>query len=115
MSTAAHRRMPRLFVAMAIVSALFGSTAASPLYGLYQTRWGFASITLTALFAVYAVGVLVSLFSLGRLADRVKDAGVFHYVPTTLSTLTAPAGSPARVAFGKRGLSTTPFQPVFPR
>lgn len=73
MSKPPPRQVPRLFVALAVGTALFGSTAASPLYGLYQMRWGFASITLTALFAVYAAGVLLPLLTLGRVADRLPD------------------------------------------
>lgn len=73
MSESPSRQPARFLVALAVGSALFGSTAASPLYGLYQARLGFASSTLTALFAAYAVGVLLSLLALGQLADRVRD------------------------------------------
>lgn len=63
-------------LALALGSALFGSTAPSPLYGLYQSRWQFSSTTLTALFTVYAVGVLVSLMTMGRVSDRHADRRV---------------------------------------
>jgi MFS family permease len=63
----------RALLALALGSALFGSTAPSPLYGLYQSRWQFSSTTLTALFSVYAAGVLLSLLTMGRLSDRQAD------------------------------------------
>lgn len=46
------------------------------MYGLYQSRWGFSSTTLTALFSVYAAGVLVSLLTMGKLSDRHADRRV---------------------------------------
>ncbi|MFJ4052973.1 MFS transporter [Pseudomonas sp. NPDC089743] len=58
---------------MAILSALVGSTAPSPLYALYQDNLGFSSTTLTMLFAVYAIGVLLALGLLGTLSDRLAD------------------------------------------
>lgn len=63
----------RLLVSLAILSALVGSTAPSPLYGLYQANLHFSSTTLTSLFAVYAIGVLLALAVLGRLSDRLED------------------------------------------
>jgi len=65
--------IPRSFLALALVSALLGSTTPSPLYGLYQALWGFPSVTLSALYAVYAFGVLLSLAAFGRLSDRLPD------------------------------------------
>jgi MFS family permease len=41
----------------------------TPLYVLYQQRDGFGSLTVTVIFAVYAVGVVVSLFLAGHLSD----------------------------------------------
>ncbi|NHN78060.1 MFS transporter [Azotobacter chroococcum] len=65
--------IPRAFLALALVGALLGSTTPSPLYGLYQSLWGFPSVVLSALYAVYAFGVLLSLAALGRLSDRLPD------------------------------------------
>jgi MFS family permease len=69
-------RTARAFLALALGSALFGSTAPSPLYGIYQSRWHFSSTTLTALFTVYAAGVLLSLMTMGRVSDRHADRRV---------------------------------------
>lgn len=63
----------RLLTSLAILSALIGSTAPSPLYGIYQLNLQFSSTTLTSLFAIYAVGVLLALGVLGRLSDRLGD------------------------------------------
>jgi MFS family permease len=50
---------------------LFASSAPSPLYVVYQARWHFSAITLTSVFAVYVVALLVSLVFAGSLSDRV--------------------------------------------
>lgn len=50
---------------------LAASSAPTPLYHLYQTRWGFSATTLTTVFAVYAVGLLLALLFAGRLSDFV--------------------------------------------
>ncbi len=53
------------------VSFLAGSSAPTPLYGAYQARWSFSPIMTTVAFGVYALAVLSSLLSLGRLSDHV--------------------------------------------
>jgi MFS family permease len=47
----------------------FTAAAPSPLYGVYQAQWRFSAITLTAIFAVYALVLLVSLLVLGSVSD----------------------------------------------
>jgi MFS family permease len=49
---------------------LFASSAPSPLYIVYQAKWGFSAITLTAIFAVYALGLLGALVVTGSLSDH---------------------------------------------
>lgn len=66
-------RSVRALLALAVASAVFGSTAPSPLYSVYQERLQFSAVVLTALFSVYAIGVLASLLLLGRLSDRLAD------------------------------------------
>lgn len=58
-------------VALAIVIATLSSNVVSPLYSLYQQRWGFSSSALTGIFAVYAVGVLAAMLLVGPLSDRI--------------------------------------------
>jgi MFS family permease len=57
-------------LASTVVSLLAASSAPTPLYAIYQQRWGFSPITVTVVFGVYAVAVLVSLLVLGRLSDH---------------------------------------------
>ena len=52
-----------------IVSLLAASSALTPLYAIYQQSWGFSPITTTIVFGVYALAVLASLLTLGRLSD----------------------------------------------
>ncbi len=47
----------------------FASSAASPLYGVYQVRFHFSAATLTAVFAVYVLVLLVTLLVFGSLSD----------------------------------------------
>ncbi|HEX4290358.1 MAG TPA: MFS transporter, partial [Trebonia sp.] len=75
-TTAARR--PRLtgrpalyLLASLVVSLLAASAAPTPLYAIYQRMWGFTPITITIVFGVYAVAVLVALLTLGRLSDSV--------------------------------------------
>jgi MFS family permease len=49
---------------------LFASSAPSPLYVVYQAEWGFSAITLTSVFAVYAVGLLAALVVAGSVSDH---------------------------------------------
>jgi MFS family permease len=63
----------RAFWAMTAIMLTFtaASAAPSPLYAVYQQRWGFAASTLTEVFAVYAVALLASLLVVGALSDHV--------------------------------------------
>jgi MFS family permease len=49
---------------------LFASSVPSPLYVVYQAEWGFSAITLTSVFAVYALGLLASLVVAGSVSDH---------------------------------------------
>ena len=60
-----------VLLASLIVSLLAASSAPTPLYAVYQQRWGFSPITTTIVFGVYALTVLASLLTLGRLSDYV--------------------------------------------
>jgi len=60
-----------LLLASLIVALLAASAAPTPLYAIYQARWGFTPITTTIVFGVYAVAVLASLLTLGKLSDHV--------------------------------------------
>ncbi|HZC61287.1 MAG TPA: MFS transporter [Streptosporangiaceae bacterium] len=63
---------PALYLlASLIVTLLAASAAPTPLYAIYQARWGFTPITTTIVFGVYAVAVLASLLTLGKLSDHI--------------------------------------------
>ncbi|MGK5440260.1 MFS transporter [Micromonospora sp. URMC 105] len=75
MSTAETRRLsPKvalLLLASILVSFVAASAAPTPLYEIYQMRWQFSPISTTVIFAVYAVAVLASLLTVGKLSDHV--------------------------------------------
>jgi predicted MFS family arabinose efflux permease len=54
-----------------LVVLLASSSAPTPLYASYQAQWGFSAITITVIFGVYAVAVLLSLLVFGALSDHV--------------------------------------------
>ncbi|MFI9605151.1 MFS transporter [Streptomyces sp. NPDC052043] len=56
-------------VAAVFVTAMAFSTVPTPLYPLYQAHDGFSTFTVTIVFAVYAVGVLISLLLAGHVSD----------------------------------------------
>jgi MFS family permease len=60
-----------VLLASLIVSLLAASSAPTPLYAVYQQHWGFSPITTTIVYGVYALTVLASLLTLGRLSDYV--------------------------------------------
>ncbi|MEV6973087.1 MFS transporter [Kitasatospora sp. NPDC093806] len=58
-------------VALAFWVTMAGTTVPTPLYPLYQHAFGFSSFMVTVIFAVYALGVVAGLLSLGRLSDQI--------------------------------------------
>lgn len=64
---------PAAFAAITAIFVLFAAAASapSPLYVVYQQEWGFSSTTLTLVFAVYVLALIVSLLVLGALSDHV--------------------------------------------
>ncbi|MET0805549.1 MAG: MFS transporter [Lacisediminihabitans sp.] len=56
-------------IAAAFLLVMAFSTIPTPLYSLYQARDGFATFLLTVIFAVYAVGVIASLYLAGHISD----------------------------------------------
>jgi Major Facilitator Superfamily len=62
-----------------VIAVLFmGSTLLTPLYELYQMRYGFSSFVLVLLYAVYVIGNLLALFVFGRLSDQIGRKPVIH-------------------------------------
>ncbi|MFL6137044.1 MAG: MFS transporter [Frankiaceae bacterium] len=68
--SAAGARAGFWLVALAFAVTMAFSAIPTPLYVLYQERDGFGPAVVTVVFAVYAVGVIASLFLVGHLSDR---------------------------------------------
>jgi MFS family permease len=68
-------RGPRLSVVLSIGSiitvAFAGSVLVTPLYTLYRHKFGFSELTLTLVYAVYAIGNVVALLLFGQLSDQI--------------------------------------------
>ncbi|HTN23738.1 MAG TPA: MFS transporter [Solirubrobacteraceae bacterium] len=65
-------RVPAFWLLAVILGLLlFASSAPSPLYIVYAAQFHFSSITLTSVFAVYALGLLASLVIAGSVSDHV--------------------------------------------
>jgi MFS family permease len=54
-----------------LAALLFASSVPSPLYVVYQEQWDFSAITLTGVFAVYALALLGALLVVGSISDHV--------------------------------------------
>ena len=68
---------------------MFAASAPAPLYGVYASRWHFSALTLTIVFAVYALGLLLALLVTGRLSDHLGRR------PVILAAITAEIGAMA--------------------
>jgi MFS family permease len=68
---AARPGLTLVLLASIVVSLLAASSAPTPLYAVYQARWGFTPITTTVVFGVYAFAVLAALLTLGQISDHV--------------------------------------------
>jgi Major Facilitator Superfamily len=71
----AVRRLPRTvgfwLLGTTLLAFMGAASAPSPLYVVYQHRWGFSATTLTTVFAVYALALLIALLTVGGLSDFV--------------------------------------------
>lgn len=54
-----------------IAVAFVGSVIISPLYSLYQRKFGFSEIVLTLIYATYVVGNVIALLFFGQVSDQV--------------------------------------------
>jgi MFS family permease len=80
---------PAAFWLTAVMMVLFMGAAAAPtpLYRVYQAQWGFSTATLTAVFAVYVLFLLVTLLVFGSLSDHVGRR------PVVVAALAVDAGA----------------------
>jgi MFS family permease len=58
-------------LAVVLCALLFASSVPSPLYVVYQQQWDFSAITLTGVFAVYALALLGALLVVGSISDHI--------------------------------------------
>ena len=61
------------FWTVAAILGLFlaAASAPSPLYAAYAARWHFGPVTITIIFAVYAIALLAVLLTAGSLSDSI--------------------------------------------
>ena len=65
-------RTAGFWLAIAVFILVFAVSAApTPLYHVYQTEWHFSAVVLTAVFATYALFLLVALLIFGSVSDHV--------------------------------------------
>jgi predicted MFS family arabinose efflux permease len=63
--------MAYVLVTAVIGLALFASVTPSPLYREYASLWQLTSVSVTLVYATYAVGVLIALVLAGSISDRI--------------------------------------------
>lgn len=105
---------PRLAftLAAAIVGlGLLASVTPSPLYQAYSAKWDLPPLTLTLVYATYAIGVLVTLLVAGSLSDDVGRRPVLlvalaALMVSTLMFIVASSVAWLFVARGLQGLAT---------
>ncbi|KRC58587.1 MFS transporter [Agromyces sp. Root81] len=65
----ARSRRAITVTAFAFLVTMMGTTIPTPLYSIYSAELSFSPLTVTVLFAVYAIGVVGALSLFGRLSD----------------------------------------------
>ena len=60
-----------VLAAYAFLITMVGTTLPTPLYPLFQERYGFGELLVTVIFAIYAFGVIAGLILFGGLSDEV--------------------------------------------
>lgn len=80
---------------VAYLALMISASTPSPLYVVYQAKWHFPTSTLTVVFGVYALALLVSLLTVGGLSDFVGRR------PVLLAGLSLLAASMVVFAFAQ--------------
>lgn len=68
-TTAAARPGAFWLVGLVVLTFLAAASAPTPLYVVLQREWGFSALTLTTVFASYALALLVALLTVGGISD----------------------------------------------
>lgn len=113
-STPGRHLSPRVtfwLLASLPVTFLGASSAPTPLYSTYAAEWHFSAVTTTVVFGIYALAVLVSLLTLGRLSDHVGRrpvllAALLVQVVATVAFLVADGVAGLIVARVVQGIAT---------
>ena len=66
-----NRRFAFAGVTYAFAVTMLGTTLPTPLYPLYQRRFGFSELMITVIFATYAAGVICALLLFGGVSDQI--------------------------------------------
>ncbi len=116
--------MPRTFsfsraaatagVFYAYLVTMIGTTLPTPLYPIYERRFGFTGLIITVIFATYAVGVLAALLLVGQRSDEVGRrplllAGLAFAAVSSAIFLVAQALAPLLIARFLSGISAGIF------
>jgi predicted MFS family arabinose efflux permease len=104
-------RLAYTLVAGVVGLGLFASLVPSPLYQSYSDLWDFSPLTLTLVYAIYAVGVLAALILAGGVSDLVGRrpvllASLGGLMGSTVLFLFADSVAWLFVARGVQGLAT---------
>src|SRR5690242_14377314 len=54
-----------------LAALLAASSVPSPLYPVFQDQWHFSDVTLTSVFAIYAITLLAALLTVGSISDHI--------------------------------------------
>ena len=92
--------MSRRRLGLALFAVAFGTNVSTPLLLAYQTRLDLSAWTVTALFAIYPIGLLPALLWGGPASDAVGRR------PLTLPALAASAIASLLFIFGASSLAT---------
>ena len=108
------RRAAILGAAYAFFVAMLGTTLPTPLYPIYEARFGFSELTVTVVYASYAVGVFAALLLLGQSSDElgrrpVLLVGLAFAAASSLVFLVASALGPLLIGRVLSGLSAGIF------
>ncbi|MFJ1705912.1 MFS transporter [Kitasatospora sp. NPDC088346] len=83
-----------------LVALLAASSAPTPLYPLYQRQWQLSALTVTVVFAAYALALLLALIAAGRLSDHLGRRPVLVgalAAQAVAMALLATAGGPGQL------------------
>jgi predicted MFS family arabinose efflux permease len=74
-----HRRVAFWLAGATLTLFNAAVSAPSPLYAIYQAKFGFSATVLTVIFAVYVVAVLAAVLPAGQLSDQIGRRPVIFF------------------------------------